>query len=130
MVADWSKSEPRISDLKSLQQAKNVEVRLVTVPQASMGFIPYARVIHAKYMTVDGARCWLGTSNWEESYFTKGRGVGLVAESVYLTRELEADFSRWWNGPYAETVDPAVEYVAPRVGDYLNWPRGQCSIVH
>lgn len=117
MVADWSKSKPKIDDLKSLQQVENITVRLVSIPEASSGFIPFARVLHTKYLTVDGRWCWLGTSNWEESYFTTSRNVGLVAQSAWLTDQLDRDFTRWWNSALAETVDPAVEYVPPRVSD-------------
>jgi phosphatidylserine/phosphatidylglycerophosphate/cardiolipin synthase-like enzyme len=117
MVADWSKRKPAIDFLKSLGCVPGVEVRLVTIPEASTGFIPFARVTHAKYMTVDGATCWVGTSNWEKSYFYTTRNVGLVAQSRELTAALDRDFRTLWGSPYAYPVRPEVDYVPPRVGE-------------
>ena len=117
MVSDWSKRKPTIDFLKSLNCVPGIEVRLVTIPEASTGFIPFARVTHAKYMTVDGTTCWVGTSNWEKSYFYTTRNVGLVAQSRELTAALDRDFRTLWGSPYAYPVRPEEEYVPPRVSE-------------
>lgn len=116
LLSDWNKRKPAIDFLKSLQHVPGIEVRLVTVPPAAEGFIPFARVIHAKYLTVDGRAAWVGTSNLEKSYFFQSRNVGLVAHSRELARTLEADFLAYWNCDHAYPVDPAVDYEPPRVG--------------
>jgi len=116
MVSDWSKRKPTIDYLKSLACVPGLEVRMVTIPEASSGFIPFARVIHSKFMTVDGTTFWLGTGNWEKSYFTTTRNVGLIGRHPRVTRELDASFRDMWNSPYAYPVDPGAEYEPPRVG--------------
>lgn len=117
LVADWCKRKPAVDFLKSLSCVPGIEVRLVTIPQASTGFIPFARVTHAKYMTVDGSTCWLGTSNWEKSYFYTSRNVGLVAQSRELTAALDRDFRKLWGSPYAYPLRLDEEYLPPRIGD-------------
>src|SRR5262249_26536125 len=62
LVADWCKRPGAIEGLKSLQVLPNVTVKLVTIPAWSGGYVPFARVIHAKYLVVDGERSWVGTS--------------------------------------------------------------------
>jgi phosphatidylserine/phosphatidylglycerophosphate/cardiolipin synthase-like enzyme len=116
LVSDWSQRSPAIDFLKSLEPVPGIEVRLVTIPEAKEGFIPYARVIHSKFLTVDGRFSWLGTSNWEKSYFHQSRNVGLVVESRPITAKLDRSFDQLWNSSYAETVRPEKEYVAPRIG--------------
>jgi len=117
LVADWNKRPYSLADLKSLQCLAGVEVRFVTVPQASSGFVPYARVIHAKYMVVDGKRAWLGTSNWSRGYFEESRNVGLLIEGRSFAERLERFFASGWDCDYAETVDPDAEYAVPRIGE-------------
>jgi phosphatidylserine/phosphatidylglycerophosphate/cardiolipin synthase-like enzyme len=114
MVSDWSKRSGNIEGLKSLQVLPGMTVKLVTIPAWSGGFIPYARVIHAKFMVVDGRRVWIGTSNWERSYFYASRNVGLMVESEKLARRLDRFFVDNWDGPYAARVDPCGSYQAPR----------------
>ena len=65
LCADWSKRAGTIEGLQSLEPLENVEVRLTTIPQWTGGYIPFARVSHAKYMVIDAQRGWIGTSNWE-----------------------------------------------------------------
>ena len=115
LLADWNKREHSIEGLQSLQALRNVEVSLVSLPRAEEGFIPFARVIHSKYMVVDSERSWIGTSNWSRDYFHGSRNVGLVIESAALGAELAEYFERGWGSPYAERVDPSRHYEAPRV---------------
>ena len=117
LCADWSKRKGTIEGLQSLEPLENVEVRLTTIPQWSGGFVPYARVCHAKYLVVDGARAWIGTSNWERDYFTASRNLGLVIEGPSVAAELDGFFLSTWNSPYAAPVDPAAKYEAPKYGD-------------
>ena len=77
--------------------------------------MPFARVAHAKYMVVDGARAWVGTSNWEGDYFTQSRNVGLVVEGDAFAAQLERVFHDAFAGSYAEVVDPAKIYEPPKV---------------
>jgi phosphatidylserine/phosphatidylglycerophosphate/cardiolipin synthase-like enzyme len=92
-------------------------VRLATVPQDPAGFVPYARVVHAKYVVVDGERAWIGTSNWERSYFYESRNAGLILEGTALAGTLEAFFRGGWTSDYAVPVDPDATYAAPRIGE-------------
>jgi len=59
--------------IKSLSLAPGLELRISSIPVYSGGFIPYARTEHCKYMVVDGETSWIGTGNWEESYFRNCR---------------------------------------------------------
>lgn len=117
LVADWCKRKGTIEGLQGLEPLENVTVKLVTIPPWSGGFVPYARVVHAKYMVVDGARAWLGTSNWERDYFYSSRNVGLVVEDAAFAAQLERFFADGWNSSYATPVDPCATYVAPKIGD-------------
>ncbi len=114
MVADWSKKKWTIEALQSLQCMPGVEVRLVTIPEHSAGFIPFARVVHAKYLVVDGQRSWLGTSNWGRDYFHQSRNVGVVVDGPAFAAQLDGFFEQLWGSAYAETVQPGARYEAPR----------------
>ncbi|HUP57728.1 MAG TPA: phospholipase D-like domain-containing protein, partial [Bdellovibrionota bacterium] len=114
MVADWTTGEPSITDLKALGQVPGIELKIVTIPQHSSGCIPFSRVIHSKYMVVDGQTLWLGTSNWSKSYFDSTRGIELVFRNrMDLALQGDAIFEQLWASPYAEMVDPTRVYVTP-----------------
>ncbi len=115
MVADWSKRKPVIGALQQLVRVPGMRIRLVTIPQAKEGFIPFARVTHAKYMTVDGNVCWVGTGNWEQTYFYKTRNVGVIVHGHELPAALDRDFNTLWSSPYAFPVEPDETYTPPRV---------------
>lgn len=115
MVADWSKREKTLAGLLRLAAIPNVEVRFVTIPQATVGFIPFARVIHAKLMVVDRAQAWIGTSNWEHDYFYEDRNVGLVIADRAIAASIAAWSDTTWTSGYATRVDPAAQYTAPRI---------------
>ena len=117
LVADWCKRKGTIEGLQSLEPLDNVAVKLVTIPQWSGGFVPYARVVHAKYLVVDGARAWIGTSNWERDYFYSSRNVGLVVEDAAFAGQLERFFASGWSSTYATPVDPCATYTPPKIGD-------------
>ena len=92
----------------------NLHVAFITIPPWSGGFVPYARVAHAKYLVVDGERAWVGTSNWERDYFYKSRNVGLIIAGGALPARLDAFFADDWKSAYVAPVDPAARYTAPR----------------
>lgn len=117
LLADWSKRSGAIEGLQGLEPIPGIDVKLVTIPPWSGGHIPYARVIHAKYLVVDGEKAWIGTSNWERSYFYEGRNVGLIIEGPSFCGRLDRFFLDGWEGPYATQVDPCAEYEVPRIGD-------------
>lgn len=117
LLADWSKSKGNIENLQSLQAVPGIDVRLNTIPQWSGGFVPFARVGHAKYMIVDGRRAWIGTGNWEGDYFTASRNAGLIVESPAVGERLDRYFADAWGSPYAYEVDPCATYEPPRVAE-------------
>jgi phosphatidylserine/phosphatidylglycerophosphate/cardiolipin synthase-like enzyme len=117
LLSDWCKRAGTIEGLKSLEPLPNVEVKLVTIPAWSGGFIPFARVIHAKYLVVDGREAWIGTSNWEKGYFYDSRNVGIIVRGGGIPPSLDRFFLDGWNGPYAEEVDPCRAYPVPRIGE-------------
>jgi phosphatidylserine/phosphatidylglycerophosphate/cardiolipin synthase-like enzyme len=117
LVSDWCERPGLIEGLQSLELVPGIEVRLVTIPPWSGGFIPYARVIHAKYMVADDDAAWIGTGNWEWDYFHASRNVGLVLDGRGPASVLNRFFSDGWNAPYAQPVHPCSTYVAPRIGE-------------
>ncbi len=93
-----------------------IEAPETLIPEHSSGFIPFARVIHAKFLVVDDRISWLGTSNWSGDYFHRSRNVGVMVEGQRLAAQLETVFDGLWNGPYAIPVDPEASYPKPRIG--------------
>ena len=115
IVADWSKSGEKLAAVQALQKVPNVTVKFASIPEASTGFVPFARVVHSKYITVDGAWSWVGTSNFGRDYFEGSRNVGLVARGAPVATALDAYFDSLWTSTYAEVVDPArTDYQPPR----------------
>ncbi len=117
LVSDWSKRPGMVDGLKALATAPSIQVKFLSIPAHSSGFIPFARVAHAKYLVVDGARAWVGTSNWERDYFHASRNVGLVIDGGPLPGRLDAFFADNWRSSYAEPLDPTRTYTAPRVAE-------------
>jgi phosphatidylserine/phosphatidylglycerophosphate/cardiolipin synthase-like enzyme len=110
LTSDWE-LRPKT---KAALQALSAERKILAIPQASGGLIPFARVAHAKYCVVDGERGWVGTSNWEPDYFEKSVNVGLIFESGEIPRQLERLFLRNWNSQYAKPFDEAM--TPPKIG--------------
>lgn len=113
LVSDWNTDAPGIRWLQSLSLVPGIAVKLVTLPQATRGFIPFARVIHSKYMVIDDATLWIGTSNWQGGYLDESRNVELVVKSAELAAQAAALHSQLWASPYAKPLDPVAVY--PRV---------------
>lgn len=113
LVSDWS-SKPGSHERASIESlaAAGIEIRVVTIPKWSGGEIPFARVAHAKFLVVDGAAAWLGSSNWEGDYFLKTRNVGVVLRGGSIPRTLASSFDAWWASPYAAALT-SLERAAP-----------------
>ena len=113
LTSDWELRPKTAAALKALDP--RIEVKILAIPSASGGFIPYARVAHAKYCVADGERGVVSTSNWERDYFEKSRNVGLLIESGNVPRQLEKFFERNWNSTYAEPFDKTADRKPPRI---------------
>jgi phosphatidylserine/phosphatidylglycerophosphate/cardiolipin synthase-like enzyme len=117
LVSHWCQRPAVLEGLRALHAPPGLTVKMATIPQWSGGFIPFARVVHAKYLVVDGRAAWVGTSNWERDYFYESRNVGLIIEGGALPKRLEQFFADTWNSPYAQALDPARQYPAPRISE-------------
>ncbi len=116
LLSSWQTAKSKIHAAQSLAR-RGLDVRIVTVPDAAAGFIPFARVVHAKYLVIDRAIAWVGTSNFSGDYFTKSRNVGAIVTSSRIAAKLGATFDALAKGPLATPVDPAASYPAPRIGE-------------
>lgn len=105
LLADWQARGRRLEELRRLDALDHVEVKLVSIPRAKSGFIPFARVVHAKYLVVDDARAWVGTSNWSADYFEKSRNAGFIVEGAPFATRLARFFVRTWTSVYAHDVE-------------------------
>lgn len=117
MVSNWNLEKPGVAYLKSLALVPNVEVKVVTLPKASTGFIPFARVIHSKIMAIDGKLAWVGTSNWAGGYFDKSRNLEVVLRNEKMAQRIAAMHEQAWSSEYAQPLDIAKEYPKPSKGN-------------
>lgn len=106
LVSNWGTNpgSDGLAALQDLAKVPNVEIRVITIPKWSGGDIPFARVSHAKYLVVDRARAWVGTSNWEGDYFTKSRNVGVFVEQGFLPTRLAGVFATGWSSEYTQPL--------------------------
>ncbi len=116
MVSNWNTEAPALAYLKSLSVLPNIEIRVVTLPQASTGFIPFARVIHSKTMVIDGKLAWVGTSNWAGGYMDLSRNMEIVMRSEKMAQRLGALHEQTWSSPYAQALDVNKAYPKPSKG--------------
>jgi phosphatidylserine/phosphatidylglycerophosphate/cardiolipin synthase-like enzyme len=116
MVANWNTKKPDIAWLKSLAVVPNVQVKIVTIPPASSGFIPFARVIHSKIMTIDGTAAWIGTSNWTGGYLDNSRNLELVLHNPAMSQRVDKLYSQLWDSVYAEPIKLDYDYPTPKPG--------------
>jgi len=100
--------------LKSLAMMPNVEIRLVTIPVASTGPIPYARLTHSKTMSIDGKVAWIGTSNWSGGYLDASRNLEIVLRNAKMAQRIAATHEQMWNSAYAQPLDTNRDYSAPQ----------------
>jgi len=113
MVSAWNTEAPAIAYLKSLALVPNVEIRIVTIPAASTGFIPFARVIHSKTMSIDGKLAWVGTSNWAGGYFDLSRNLEVVLRNDAMAQRIAALHEQTWSSTYAQPIDINKQYPKP-----------------
>jgi phosphatidylserine/phosphatidylglycerophosphate/cardiolipin synthase-like enzyme len=116
MVSNWNLEQPAQVYLKSLAILPNVEIRVVTLPVASTGFIPFARVIHSKTMVIDNQVAWVGTSNWSGGYFDLSRNLEVVMRNEKMAQRLAALQEQTWNSQYAQSLDINKQYPKPSKG--------------
>lgn len=116
MVADWDLTPAKLPYLKSLAMLANIEVRVVTLPRAADGFIPFARVMHTKTMVIDGAVAWVGTSNWEGGYLDHSRNVELVLRDPAMAAQVGGLHRVLWTSRYAKPLDVTATYPPPHPG--------------
>jgi phosphatidylserine/phosphatidylglycerophosphate/cardiolipin synthase-like enzyme len=114
LVSDWNAEQPCIRHVQSLSLLPNVEIRMVSIPDAKRGFIPFARVIHAKYMVVDHTALWLGTSNWTGGYLDRSRNVELVSKDAKLLEQALSIHAQLWDSAYVRPITASQSYDAPR----------------
>ncbi|CAN5738023.1 phospholipase D-like domain-containing protein [soil metagenome] len=88
VVSSWNQAEPSIAALATA----GVHVFVLTVPPASTGEIPFARVAHAKLAVFDDDAAWIGTSNWEGDYFSKSRNVSVFLDGAALASRVSMIF--------------------------------------
>ncbi len=117
IVSDWSKDHPTVDHLKSLSLIPNIQIKFSIIPEWSGGYIPYARVDHCKFLVIDNTECWIGTSNWEKSYFYSSRNLGIVIKNSYVAQTLKKIFYMSWDSNYTELIRPEVEYEPRKHGE-------------
>ena len=110
ILSDWNFFSPRIDYIKSLHAIPNVDIKFSTIPEASEGYVGFARVEHCKYMVVDDKEFWLGTSNWSKSYFHNGRNLGVIVENDKLAERVSRIFLKSWDSDYCHLVELGKEY--------------------
>ena len=115
IVSNWNTRSPGIECLKSLQVVPNINIKISQIPEWSGGFIPFARVEHCKYMVVDSAIVWLGTSNWSYGYFHTSRNVALVLKGTWSARVVRDVFEKSWFSPYCQPLNVCREYHPPQI---------------
>jgi phosphatidylserine/phosphatidylglycerophosphate/cardiolipin synthase-like enzyme len=116
MVSNWNLENPAQVYLKSLAILPNVEIRVVTLPVASTGFIPFARVIHSKTMVIDNQIAWVGTSNWSGGYMDLSRNLEVVMRNEKMAQRLAALHEQTWSSSYAQALDINKQYPKPAKG--------------
>ena len=116
MVSNWNLENPALPYLKSLAILPNVEIRVVTLPAASTGFIPFARVIHTKTMVIDNQVAWVGTSNWSGGYMDLSRNLEVVMRNEKMAQRVAALHEQAWSSPYAQVLDINKQYPKPAKG--------------
>jgi len=85
---------------------------VLSVPDFSGGYLPFGRVDHCKYMVADDDWLWVGTSNWEPSYFLNTRNLGLTVHDPVLAKQAREIFTSSWNAPGAKPYGPDTQLPA------------------
>lgn len=113
LVSDWGTGREALADLRALAALPTVKVKVVTLPQAAAGCIPFARVIHSKTVVIDGQVAWAGTSNLEAGYLDSSRNVELVVEDAPFAARLGRLQEQLWRSPYAAPLRAVGDYPKP-----------------
>jgi phosphatidylserine/phosphatidylglycerophosphate/cardiolipin synthase-like enzyme len=108
IVSDWVVGGRGESDLRALAATPGIEVKVSQVAEWTGGYIPFSRVEHCKFMVADSSWLWLGTSNWEPSYFTASRNLGITVRHGPLGRRVRGIFETSWNAPSAAALNAGV----------------------
>jgi HKD family nuclease len=106
IVSDWEIGGRGEADLRALAATSGIEVKVSQVPEWSGGYIPFARVEHCKYMVADSSWLWLGTSNWEPSYFLATRNLAITVHHAPLARRARGIFETSWTARSAVALVP------------------------
>lgn len=114
LVSHWNTDDPGIHHLQSLAVLPRVEIRIITIPEAAQGPIPFARVAHSKYMVVDGKTLWLGTSNWAGSYLNFSRNLEIVVKDEALAARVGRVHAHLWDSSYTTPIEILKDYPKPR----------------
>ncbi|MDE2512435.1 MAG: phospholipase [Elusimicrobia bacterium] len=114
LVSHWGTEEPGVKALQSLAVMPGVEARVITIPEASTGPIPFARLTHAKYAIFDGKILWVGTSNWTGGYLDQSRNLEIVLKDPVMAARAAAVQKHLWDSPYAAPLEILKTYPKPR----------------
>ena len=114
LVSHWNTDEHSVAHLKSLALVPGIEVRVITVPEAKQGRIPFSRTAHSKYMVADGSTLWLGTSNWAGGYLDESRNLEVVVKDAALAARSAGIHAHLWGSPYTEPLQILKSYPKPR----------------
>lgn len=114
LVSHWGTEEPGVTGLQSLAVLPNVEARVITVPEASTGPIPYARLTHSKYAVFDGKTLWVGTSNWTGGYFDESRNLEVIVKDETLAKRAAEVQKHLWDSGYTAPLEVLKTYSKPR----------------
>ncbi|MBI3564585.1 MAG: phospholipase [Elusimicrobia bacterium] len=114
LVSHWGTEEPWVKSLQSLAVLPGIEARVITIPEASSGPIPFARLTHSKYAVFDGKTLWVGTSNWMGGYLDQSRNLEVVLNDAALAARAAAVQKHLWDSSYAVPLEILKTYPKPR----------------
>ena len=103
IVSDWAMRYPGKLYLEALNCSPNIKVKYSVVPELKYT-IHFARVEHLKYVLVDDDLVWLGTGNWQWSYFYASRDISLIIQSRSQAKIIRHIFDRDWRGGYVHNI--------------------------
>ena len=114
LISHWGTEEPGVTGLQSLMILPGVEARVITIPEASTGPIPFARLTHSKYAVFDDRVLWLGTSNWTGGYLDESRNLEIVLKDPTMASRAAAVQKHLWDSAYTVPLDTLKTYSKPR----------------
>jgi phospholipase D3/4 len=84
--------------LGALRDIPNLKIKISSLQPLKSKKKIYTRVDHSKFMIIDDDISWIGTGNWEKSYFYNSRDVALIIYNKNLHEQLKSTFFAFWNG--------------------------------